>query len=203
MGNFWAALGLLSATLIGCGGAEFTAGDANGGAGAAGASSIAGGSSGGAAAAGAAHSTAGGSSGGAAAARSIACDRSAWTATAFASFVDTFGGPSESALDGDPSTRWSGGTPQDAGQWFELMLGEGQVLESVQLDNSQFEGDMPTTMALLLDGSAAPSTYVKTAPGHAELKPGAPRSARTARLLLTGTALNWWSIGEVTARCSR
>lgn len=216
--RFWGTL--VGLALTNCGGAEFTAGGGTGGSSAAasaGSSSAgaAGASSGGAATGGSsgAPESAGSSSAGvavtaganssAAGAPSIACDRSAWQVTAFASYLAApIGGPPEDALDGNTKTRWTSGVNQADEQWFAIQLGEGQILEALDLDDTEFAGDIPPTVALELDGALVPSTYMQNGMGQAELVPTTPRHAKQARLILKTATVSWWSIGEISGRCS-
>ena len=52
-------------------------------------------------------------------------------------------GDVSNALDGDPDTRWTSGSPQSGGEWFLLDLGDSRALEAIVLDTSGSGNDYP------------------------------------------------------------
>ncbi len=127
----------------------------------------------------------------------LACKTSAWKASAFASKENA---APALALDGDASTLWTSGTEREAGQWFQLELGAGVVLEQLQFRTLATPADLPSSLELELDG--APVDAVATTPERGLLVLAFPaRAASSARLLLTNSAPNWWSIAEIAGVC--
>lgn len=127
------------------------------------------------------------------------CDVSTWTAQAFAS-RELATSPA-AALDGVPSTRWTSGTARAKGQWFELELGRGVVLAQLALVG--FAGspeDLPSSLALELDGKATPAEFVADEPGVLVVRFTAT-PATSARLTLTSSSGAWWSIAELAGVC--
>lgn len=124
----------------------------------------------------------------------LACDTSAWKASAFA------GATPERAIDGDTATRWTSGTERQAGQWFALELGAGVVLERLQLRTLDAPSDLPSSLELELDGE--PVAAALTSPQRGFLVLAFPaRAVSSARLVLTSSALTWWSIAEIAGGC--
>lgn len=151
----------------------------------------------------------GGSGGASAAAGAPASCRFSGVATAFASCtpdaavtggscIAADGGPPSFAVDGDTATRWTSGAPQAAGQWFELDLQSPLELEQLTLQTSRAT-DLPTTLALKLDGQAVPAT-VTSSSGMLELAFTAQK-ATVVRLELEQTSTEWWSINELVGGC--
>ncbi|WP_231115977.1 discoidin domain-containing protein [Motilibacter rhizosphaerae] len=125
-------------------------------------------------------------------------DRSGWVATA------TGGDAPVNALDGDVNTRWTTGTAQTAGQKFQVDMGALTTLNDVAIDtakNTTSEGDWARgfTLELSRDGT----TWTTAATGAGTFKATnisfPAQAARYLRLTQTGSALQWWSIGELTA----
>lgn len=129
----------------------------------------------------------------------VPCVVATWQPSAFASS----GKPAEtpaSAVDGVAATRWSSGASRAAGQWFALELGAGVVLEQLELRTTAYPLDLPDALALELDGKPVAATVSKPAEGVLRLSFKAT-AASSARLVLTGEALSWWSIGDVAGLC--
>lgn len=127
------------------------------------------------------------------------CERAGWSAEAFASSTKTTETPA-AALDGSLTSRWSSGTPQAEGQWFEVKLGQGVELAGLELRTPEYPSDVPAEVKLIVDGAEVAATLTAEA-GLLGLD-FAPRSASLIRLELVGAdSLNWWSIGEVNALC--
>jgi hypothetical protein len=135
-----------------------------------------------------------------------ACDRSTWTATAFAFATDMYGGPPSLVLDGSDQTRWTGGVPQAPGQWLQVDFGTPAPLVGLQLRCVQFPSDQPVAVTLELDGAAVAAT--STIVGTAIELTFAPVLAHSARIvLLTPSAtmvanmVPWWSMDELDGTC--
>lgn len=115
-------------------------------------------------------------------------------------------GEAGNALDGKPETRWSTGTGQTPGQWFQLDLGWEQPVAGVTLDTTPSPGDYPRGYEVYVSND--PNNWgepVATGAG-AEGQPVtvitfAPKSGRYVRIVQTGTVDGlWWSIHEVTVQ---
>lgn len=130
-----------------------------------------------------------------------ACDRLGWQATAWASFVDSYGGPAQLALDGSDQTRWTGGAAQQPGQWFAVQLPRALDLVRVRVSAVQVPTDAPEQLALELDGQMVPAMVLRPAVGQVVLELDRPRVATRLRLVLLAAVSSWWSIDELTADC--
>lgn len=126
----------------------------------------------------------------------LPCETKAWKASAFASSES----PPALAIDGDALTRWTSGTEREPGQWFELELGAGVVLEQLEFRTPATPADLPSSLELELDGK--PVDALATSPERGLLVLAFPaRSASSARLVLTSSAPTWWSIAEIAGVC--
>ncbi len=125
----------------------------------------------------------------------LACNTSAWKASAFAS-----GEAPALAIDGDASTRWTSGTAREPGQWFALELGAGVVLERLEIRALATPSDVPSSLELELDGKPVDALLSSPERGLLVLSfPSTPASS--ARLVLTSSAATWWSIAEIAGVC--
>ena len=107
------------------------------------------------------------------------------------------------ALDGRPETRWSSGTPQRPGMWFELDLQETQTVSRLALDTGTSTNDYPHgyVVRLSTDGQNWEEVARRDQNDQALDVSFSPRSARYIRIEQTGRADRWWwSIHEVTIR---
>ncbi len=126
--------------------------------------------------------------------------RSGWSAVASASGT---GSPASAAFDGLLDTRWSDGTAQAGGEWFQLDLGSTQSFSRVQLiaagglDNA--DGDYPRGYELYLpDGAGWKLVAAGTASTNVVTITVPPQSARYLNIHQTGSdAAHWWSIAEI------
>ncbi|PSL37285.1 aryl-phospho-beta-D-glucosidase BglC (GH1 family) [Labedella gwakjiensis] len=121
---------------------------------------------------------------------------SQWTAT-------SSGGTAASAiLDGNLGTRWTSNAAQAAGQWVQLDLGARMTINNVWLDtakDSTDEGDYPRGYTVQVSNNGSSWTNVATGTGtfKATNINFPPVSTRYVRVNQTGTAAQWWSIGEM------
>lgn len=123
-------------------------------------------------------------------------DRTQWTATAS-------GGTAAAALiDGNVDNRWTSNAAQAPGQWVQLNLGARMTVNNVTLDtqkNNSSEGDYPRGYTVQVSNNG--STWTQVASGVGTFKATnitfAPVSAQYVRVNQTGTAAQWWSIGEM------
>ncbi|MGA1835646.1 discoidin domain-containing protein [Herbiconiux sp. 11R-BC] len=126
--------------------------------------------------------------------------RTGWSATASASAAAS---PASAAIDGLLDTRWSDGSAQAGGEWFQLDLGSAQTFSKVQLiaagglDNA--DGDYPRGYELYLpDGSGWKLVAAGSASTNAVTITVPTQSARYLNIHQTGTdAGHWWSIAEI------
>jgi hypothetical protein len=120
--------------------------------------------------------------------------RSGWTVTASSSK----GGPTLRAVDGVATTRWSIGTAQAGGEWFQLDLGSAKTIYQVDLVTEG--GDYPKSYQLLLSADGvnwgSPVTAGSGLSG-ATVITFAPRSARYVRIAQISALSAWWSINEI------
>jgi hypothetical protein len=123
--------------------------------------------------------------------------RAGWVASASSSSgSDTPG----RALDGSTGTRWSAGLPQAAGQWFQVDMIATQTFTDVTMDAGSSAGDYPRGFQIFVssDGVSFGSAVFTGAATSARATATFPlQRARYLRVVLTGTASNWWSIGEL------
>lgn len=119
-----------------------------------------------------------------------------WTATA--SSTESGGSPGN-ALDWNTSTRWSTGTPQASGQWFEVNLGAQQVFDQISFETESVDKwDYPRGYQLQVSTDGSTWTTIKTGQGFGWKQTIAfdPKYAQYIRINQTGTANEWWSIAE-------
>jgi glucosylceramidase len=122
-------------------------------------------------------------------------DRSGWVATASSS---SWSDDPANAFDGNASTRWSTGTSQSNGQWFQVDMGQVQTISSLTIDTGASMGDYPRAYQVLL--STDGSTFSQVASGTGSqffTVPFARQSARYIKIVQTGSAGNWWSLHEL------
>src|SRR5579883_2178494 len=127
-----------------------------------------------------------------------ALDRSAWKLSA-SNNSSSAGDAIGNAIDGNLNTRWSSGTGQSNGQWFQIDLGSTQSFNKVVLDATNSPNDFPASYQLFVsnDGSNWGSAV---ASGNGSTVTTITFSAQTARyvkIVQTGSSAYWWSIDEV------
>jgi len=125
-------------------------------------------------------------------------DRGGWTVTS------SVGSSPTSVLDGTTSTRWTTGAAQAPGQAVTVDMGALVTMNNVTIDtakNSTDEDDWARGYDLELSRNGSTWTSVATGVGtrKATTIGFVAQSARYFRLTQTGSAGNWWSIGELTA----
>jgi hypothetical protein len=106
-----------------------------------------------------------------------------------------------SAIDGNTSTRWTTGTPQAPGQWFQVNFGSQQTFNYVSLSAGN-SGDSPSGYQVFVsnDGATWGSAIATgTASGSAVGIGFAQVTAQYLRIVETSTSptQNWWSITEL------
>jgi|GEM_PF-2212386 len=68
----------------------------------------------------------------------FAMDRSQWSVSASDNNSDA-----SLAIDGDDTTRWTSGTAQTSGQWFQVDLGTVSLFNRIYIDAADFAGQHP------------------------------------------------------------
>ncbi|RXZ81941.1 hypothetical protein EBB07_13135 [Paenibacillaceae bacterium] len=126
-------------------------------------------------------------------------DRTGWTLSASASAPGT---SPNNVRNGNISSVWSTGAGQAPGQWFQIDLGVKATFNQIVLDtakNSVQEQDYPRGYIVRVSDNGSSWTTVATGQG---LRKATPINfdavgARYIRIEQTGTAGNWWTIGEL------
>ncbi len=126
-------------------------------------------------------------------------NRSGWTATASRSYT---GQPPSFALDGNASTSWTTGGPQQSGDYFQVDMQSTQQFSKIVLDTTGSENDYPRGYAVYVsnDGNNWGSA-IASGSGSSPVTTitFATQSARYIKVVLTaGDGLWWWSIHEFT-----
>lgn len=123
-------------------------------------------------------------------------DRSDWGATASSTDSETSTG---AALDGDTGTRWSTGTAQTNGQWYQVDMGEMETFNQVLIDAGSSTSDYPRGYEIQVskDGSNWTTVASGNGSGPSVLETFPVQQARYLQIVQTGTASSWWSIEEL------
>jgi hypothetical protein len=124
-----------------------------------------------------------------------ALSRTGWIATGTAS-----GDPPANAIDGNTGTRWSTGTAQVNGQFFQVdMLGT-KTFKQITLDAAGSAADYPRGYQVFVsnDGAAWGAAIASGTPTTALVTINfATQTARYIKVVQTGTVTpNWWSLYE-------
>ncbi|WP_405770740.1 discoidin domain-containing protein [Streptomyces sp. NBC_00080] len=118
-----------------------------------------------------------------------------WSATASSTGA---GSSTANAFDGDLTTRWTSGTPQASGQWFQLDQGSPQWFNQIVMDVGTSTGDSAASFVVQTSNDA--STWKTVANGEAKgdlVTANFPIvQARYARVTLQAASAKWWSIAE-------
>lgn len=125
-------------------------------------------------------------------------DRGGWSVST------SLGTTASDMIDGTTGTRWTTGTAQAPGQTVTVDMGALITLNNVTTDtakNASDEDDWPRgyTLQLSRDGSSWSTVATGTGTRKATTIGFTAQAARYFRLTQTGSAGNWWSIGELTA----
>jgi O-glycosyl hydrolase len=126
--------------------------------------------------------------------------RSSWVATA--SSTSPYGDATSKAIDGDLSTRWSGGHGMANGDWFQVDMGSPQTFSGLLIDSAGSTGDFARGYQVYVSSDGVSwGTAIASGPGAGQLSrivfPAV--TARYVRVVQTGSAGNWWSIHELNA----
>ncbi len=126
----------------------------------------------------------------------VVLDQTGWTASA----SSTEGGSSASnALDWSTATRWSSGTAQTDGQWFQVNMGSKKVIDQISFETRTTDKfDYPRGYQVQVSNDGSAWTTVKTGQGFGwkQAITFTPQYAQYVRVVQTGSAPDWWSIAE-------
>lgn len=106
------------------------------------------------------------------------------------------------ALDGNADTRWSSGVPQADGQFFDVDMRSPRTFNRISLDAGRSTGDYPRrfTVHVSNDGVNYGGEIARsTGSGPLVTVDFSSQTARFVRVILRGSASNWWSIHEFKA----
>lgn len=108
------------------------------------------------------------------------------------------------AADGNTSTRWDTGKPQEPGMWFQIDLKSEKTLSSISLDSRQSANDYPRGYELYVSNN--PNNFGKplvTGKGDGPVTTinFKPTNGRFIKVVQTGSSEgNFWSIHELTIK---
>lgn len=121
--------------------------------------------------------------------------RTGWTATASST---ESGGSTANAFDGNLNTRWSSGTPQAAGQWFEVDQGAPTWFNHVVMDSGPNISDY--ARGYIVQVSNDNSTWQTVANGEGSgpwVDVNFPIvQDRYVKVTLQNSSTSWWSMAE-------
>jgi O-glycosyl hydrolase len=109
------------------------------------------------------------------------------------------GEPTSNALDGDITTRWSSGSGQTSGQWFQVDMQTAQTFSSFSMDSGNSTGDYAHGYQVFVSNDGTNwGTAIASGTGSSQLiTVSFPiQTARYIRVVQTASAGNWWSIAE-------
>ena len=126
-----------------------------------------------------------------------ALPRWSWTVS---SSVAASGNPPGNVVDGDINTRWSSGTSQTNGMWFQVELGAAATFRGIILDASPSSSDYPRGYQVNVSNDGVNwGSAVATGVGSSGITTitFANQTARYIRVTQTGSVGLWWSIHEL------
>jgi HEAT repeat protein len=108
----------------------------------------------------------------------------------------------DKAVDGDPATRWTTGSPMQGGEWFLLDLGGERTVKKVILDCARSDGDYPRGYEVYVSNSKVrlgkPVAVGKGEGAKTEIT-FPPTAGRYIKIVQTGKVEGlYWSIHELT-----
>ncbi len=123
--------------------------------------------------------------------------KTGWVPTASStSNFDSLG----AALDGNAGTRWSSGSPQTNGQWFQVNMGTVKSFDQIALDTSGSKGDFPRGYEIRVSTNGTNwSAPIATGSGIGKFTSVKfpMQNAQYIRVTQTGSVpAIWWSIHE-------
>ncbi|WP_029723401.1 discoidin domain-containing protein [Salinispora cortesiana] len=123
----------------------------------------------------------------------FALDRTDWAASASVGSATA-----AAALDGSGTTRWTPGTGQTSGEWFQVDLGTPTLFNRVYLDAAGFTGTAPISYRIQASSDASTWKDVASGLGGGQLLavPFSPQIARYVRVIQTSAGAAPWSVAE-------
>lgn len=122
--------------------------------------------------------------------------RSGWIASASNNI-----GMATNGIDGELSTRWTTGTVQASGQWYQVDMLVPQTVNQITLNSDGSASDYPRNYEVWtsIDGVRWGAVPVATGIGSSSMVSIAlpVQVARYIRVKQTGATSNWWSISEM------
>jgi outer membrane protein assembly factor BamB len=121
--------------------------------------------------------------------------RTGWVATASSSTGDV----PANALDGNAATRWSTGTPEANGQWFQVDMAAARTFDQITLDAAGSTNDYPRGYQVFVSNDGVTfGNPIASGAGSAALVTisFAAQTARYVKIVQTGTTSYWWSVAE-------
>lgn len=126
----------------------------------------------------------------------VPLDQTGWTATA--SSTESGSSPSN-ALDWSTTTRWSSGSAQSNGQWFQVNMGSKKVFDQISFETKTTDKwDYPRGYQIQVSNDGTNWTTVKSGQGFGwkQAMTFTPQYAQYVRVVQTGSGPDWWSIAE-------
>jgi hypothetical protein len=126
-------------------------------------------------------------------------DRTGWTATA----SDVSPWPNDALahmLDGDGLSRYSSGTSQYNGMWVQVDMATPQTFSRIELDSGPNADDYARSADVYVSSDGAAWSKVASVVGDGQPVQAVtfePQTARYIKVVVTGSAGNWWSIAEL------
>jgi glucosylceramidase len=135
-------------------------------------------------------------------------DPSGWSATADpAGPTDPCcqGNVAANAVDDDASTQYQTGTGQQPGQWLQVDFGQLEPLRQLVFDTGVNLGDFPRgyTLQTSTDGTTWKTAATGAGTGQLTSIPLSGTPIRFARVTLSASSGNWWTVADVRAYVAR
>ncbi|HVR00640.1 MAG TPA: discoidin domain-containing protein, partial [Polyangia bacterium] len=137
------------------------------------------------------------------------CDRTHWKATASASYAMAPAGPPIQGIDGNLTTRWTSGRPQDGTDYYQVDFGGTVKLTKITLDDTgdNSAGDFPAGYQVYAstDGTTFSGTAFAMGSGtmSSTVISFPQQTVRAVKIKEIGSRTGiWWSIGEFQTVCS-
>ncbi len=135
-------------------------------------------------------------------------NRTGWLASASRTGTQANVGSAQAALDGDLSTRWGTGVPQDGtSDWFQVDMTATQKLSTIELRMGMYDQDHPRKYQVYASNDPASwgtAVATGTTPDQKQQIVSITFPVQTARYIRienTGVdADNWWSIYELVVK---
>jgi hypothetical protein len=123
--------------------------------------------------------------------------------TGWAASTNTSGDPAANAIDGNLTTRFSGGAAQASGQDLVINLGSAQTFSELDLEVPNSAGDYARGFQLQVsaDGTNWTSAATCTGTGSSEVVGFPAQTGQYVKVTLTqSVSPSWWSVDELYLR---